>query len=79
MNYPIYDIVRVLPCTRSLHHASRNPVSFSGLAMHPVEAILYLSAALVPVAAGAHPIVFLYVSRNAVVSLSMCARAWSVI
>ena len=39
--------------------ASRNPTSFSGIAMHPAEGLAFLSAALIPVAAGAHPIVFL--------------------
>ena len=39
----------------SLHHKSYNPTAFSGTNMHPVEATLYYSAALIPVAFGAHP------------------------
>jgi sterol desaturase/sphingolipid hydroxylase (fatty acid hydroxylase superfamily) len=41
----------------SLHHKSYNPTAFSGTSMHPVEATLYYSAALMPVAVGIHPIV----------------------
>jgi lathosterol oxidase len=32
----------------SLHHKSNNPTAFSGTSMHPVEATLYYSAALIP-------------------------------
>lgn len=39
--------------------AARNPTAFSGLAMHPFESAVYLTAALIPVAGGAHPVVFL--------------------
>jgi sterol desaturase/sphingolipid hydroxylase (fatty acid hydroxylase superfamily) len=39
----------------SLHHKSYNPTAFSGTSMHPVEATIYYSAALMPVALGIHP------------------------
>jgi len=39
-----------------LHHKSHNPTAFSGTAMHPIEAAMYYSAALIPVAVGAHPV-----------------------
>ncbi len=52
----------------SLHHESRNPTAFSGLAMHPVESAVYLTAALIPPAFGTHPIVFLYVLFNLLVA-----------
>ena len=39
-----------------LHHKSYNPTAFSGTSMHPVEATLYYSAALIPVALGLHPV-----------------------
>lgn len=44
----------------SLHHASKNPTAFSGVAMHPVEAFLYYTASFVPLLFAAHPLVFLY-------------------
>jgi len=40
----------------ALHHKSYNPTAFSGTNMHPVEATLYYSAALIPVALGLHPV-----------------------
>jgi len=40
----------------SLHHKSYNPTAFSGTNMHPVEATLYYSAALIPVSLGLHPV-----------------------
>ena len=40
----------------SLHHKSYNPTAFSGTNMHPVEATLYYSAALIPVCLGVHPV-----------------------
>ena len=39
----------------SLHHKSHNPTAFSGTNMHPVEATLYFSAALLVVPFGVHP------------------------
>lgn len=42
-----------------LHHRSRNPTSFSGISMHPLEALLYFSAALIPLFFHLHPITFL--------------------
>jgi len=41
----------------SLHHKSYNPTAFSGTNMHPVEATLYYSAALIPVAFTIHPLI----------------------
>lgn len=38
----------------SLHHKSHNPTTFSGTSMHPVEALLYYSAACIPVLGGTH-------------------------
>ena len=40
----------------ALHHKSYNPTAFSGTNMHPIEATLYYSAALIPVALGLHPV-----------------------
>ena len=40
----------------SLHHKSYNPTAFSGTNMHPIEATLYYTAALIPVAFGLHPV-----------------------
>ncbi len=43
----------------ALHHKSYNPTAFSGTNMHPVEATLYYSAALVCLPLGPHPCVAL--------------------
>ena len=43
----------------SLHHKSPNPTALSGTSMHPLESFLYYSAALIPVAVGRHPALFL--------------------
>ena len=40
----------------SLHHKSYNPTAFSGTNMHPVEATLYYTAALIPVSLGLPPV-----------------------
>jgi sterol desaturase/sphingolipid hydroxylase (fatty acid hydroxylase superfamily) len=42
----------------SLHHKSKNPTSWSGISMHPVEGALYYTAALIPVCFGACPLTF---------------------
>merc|ERR1719174_2092339 len=44
------------------HHKSYNPTAFSGISMLPVESILYLSAALIPLLfrSGCHPWIHLY-------------------
>ena len=44
----------------SLHHLSKNPIAWSGVSMHPVESFMYYTAMLIPVLAGAHPLVVLY-------------------
>jgi sterol desaturase/sphingolipid hydroxylase (fatty acid hydroxylase superfamily) len=44
----------------SLHHKSKNPTSWSGVSMHPIESSTYYTAMLIPVLFGAHPLVFLY-------------------
>jgi len=41
------------------HHKSRNPTSWSGISMHPVEGTAYFTAALIPFFFGAHPIAFM--------------------
>ena len=43
----------------SLHHLSRNPTTWSGVSMHPIESSGYYSAMLVPALLGAHPLVWL--------------------
>jgi sterol desaturase/sphingolipid hydroxylase (fatty acid hydroxylase superfamily) len=48
----------------SLHHQSKNPTCFSGIAMHPFESFLYLSYAFFPCFFGAHPIAFIYIKLN---------------
>ena len=44
----------------SLHHKSRNPTSFSGISMHPVESTIFYSTMLIAALCGAHPIVILH-------------------
>lgn len=48
----------------SLHHKSKNPTSWSGISMHPVESSGYYTAMLVPVLFGAHPLVMLYTKMD---------------
>jgi sterol desaturase/sphingolipid hydroxylase (fatty acid hydroxylase superfamily) len=38
----------------SLHHKSHNPTAFSGTSMHPIESLLYYSAAGIAVYGGRH-------------------------
>lgn len=44
----------------SVHHKSYNPGPFSGLAMHPVEHLLYYTCTLLCLFYKAHPLHFLY-------------------
>lgn len=48
----------------SLHHESKNPTAFSGISMHPIEGVLYLSYALFPVLLGGHFFAFFYIKTN---------------
>ena len=52
----------------SLHHQARTPTAFSGIAMHPVEGLLYLSYALFPLLFAAHPIACIYIKTNLIVA-----------
>ena len=48
----------------SWHHAAKSPTAFSGVAMHPLEALLYLSYGLFPLLFGAHPVAVIYLLTN---------------
>ena len=55
----------------SLHHKSKNPTSWSGISMHPMESSIYYTAMLFPLVfaglcgfAGVHPIVLLYTKMD---------------
>ena len=52
----------------SLHHKSYNTGPFSGLAMHPVEHLLYYTCTLLPLIFSLHPIHFLFNKLHADVS-----------
>lgn len=53
----------------SHHHKSYNPTAFSGFSMTPVESILYISAALIPLCfrSGCHPWLHLYTKIDLIV------------
>ena len=55
---PLYDRVHYL------HHYNINPGPWSGLAMHPVEHILYFSVVLVHYVVPSHPLHFLFNSQH---------------
>lgn len=48
-----------------LHHKNSNPNAWSGMAMHPVETILYLSVALIHWVVPSHPLHFLFDLQHA--------------
>ena len=48
-----------------LHHKSHNPGPWSGMAMHPIEHLLYFSRALLPLLIPIHPVVFLFINTRA--------------
>jgi hypothetical protein len=51
------------------HHQSYNPTSFSGFSMTPVESVLYMSAALIPLCfrCGCHPFIVLYTKMDLII------------
>lgn len=49
-----------------LHHKNINPNPWSGMAMHPVETLLYLSVVLIHWVVPSHPIHYLYTMQHAV-------------
>lgn len=55
---PLYDKVHYL------HHYNINPGPWSGLAMHPVEHLLYFSVVLIHYVVPSHPIHFLFNSQH---------------
>ncbi len=55
---PLYDRVHYL------HHYNINPGPWSGLAMHPVEHILYFSVVLIHCVVPSHPLHFLFNSQH---------------
>jgi sterol desaturase/sphingolipid hydroxylase (fatty acid hydroxylase superfamily) len=56
---PIYKRVHYL------HHKNINPIPWSGMAMHPVETVIYLSVCLIHWVVPSHPIHFLYNLQHA--------------
>ena len=55
----------------ALHHLSKNPTSWSGISMHPIESTTYYTAMLIPVLVASffslplvHPIIFLYTKMD---------------
>ena len=48
-----------------LHHQSKNPGPWSGMSMHPVETLLYLSKILGALVIPAHPLHLLFILYNA--------------
>lgn len=55
---PLYDKVHYL------HHYNINPGPWSGLAMHPVEHLLYFSVVLIHYVVPSHPLHFLFNSQH---------------
>jgi len=49
----------------SLHHKSYNPGPWSGLAMHPVEHLMYYTCTLIPLFVVSHPMHFLFAKFHA--------------
>jgi sterol desaturase/sphingolipid hydroxylase (fatty acid hydroxylase superfamily) len=56
---PLYRYVHYL------HHKNINPISWSGMAMHPIETMLYLSVAMIHWVAPSHPFHFLFNLQHA--------------
>jgi len=56
---PLYKYVHYL------HHKNVNPIPWSGMAMHPVETIVYLSVALIHWVIPSHPFHFLFNLQHA--------------
>lgn len=57
----------------SHHHKSNNPTAFSGISMKPVESILYISAALIPLMfrSGCHPWIHLYTKLDLIIGAQL--------
>jgi sterol desaturase/sphingolipid hydroxylase (fatty acid hydroxylase superfamily) len=64
--YFIHRLIHWKPLLRSvhfIHHKNPNPGPWSGMAMHPVEHILYLSVVLIHFVVPSHPIHFFFDSQ----------------
>ena len=64
--YFIHRLIHWKPLLRTvhkLHHKNPNPGPWSGMAMHPVEHILYLSVVLIHFVVPSHPIHFFFDSQ----------------
>jgi sterol desaturase/sphingolipid hydroxylase (fatty acid hydroxylase superfamily) len=55
---PLYDLCHYL------HHKNTNPGPWSGMAMHPIEHLLYFSVVLIHFVVPSHPIHFLFNSQH---------------
>ena len=57
------------------HHRSYNPTAFSGFSMVPVESVLYISAALIPLMfrSGCHPWIHLYTKLDLIIGAQVCS------
>lgn len=66
--YVVHRLIHWPPLYRrvhSLHHNNVNPGPWSGLAMHPVEHLLYFSTALIFIVVPFHPVHLLYILIHA--------------
>ena len=66
--YWVHRLIHWKPLYRSvhyLHHKNINPNPWSGMAMHPVETILYLSVVLIHWVVPSHPFHFLFNLQHA--------------
>jgi len=61
--YIFHRILHIGPMYRhvhSIHHKNANPTPWSGLAMHPVEHVLYMSTMLIHVVLPSNPLLIVY-------------------
>ena len=69
--YLVHRLIHIKPLMRavhSVHHKNPNPGPWSGLAMHPVETILYFSVVLIHFVVPSHPVHFFFNSMTTALS-----------
>lgn len=64
LGHRLLHVKALYPHVHALHHKNSNPGPWSGLAMHPIEHVVYFSVVLIHFVVPSHPIHFLFNAQH---------------
>ena len=64
VGHRLLHVKAIYPYVHYLHHKNSNPGPWSGLAMHPIEHVIYFSVVLIHFVVPSHPVHFIFNSQH---------------